>query len=146
MAHDHVNQEQESQTARDCFVVASLSPPRLEKCKTLPARRMKEPTWMYHCEVDILAPNSMIRIQVKDDRPTEKADIGFLDIAVGDIPYDKVPVPREKTYCFGDGSTCWKKFVSEDVHFGMHSLSLTGMFVWHPCTKCWKGVLSDGSE
>ena len=47
---------------------------------------------MYQCEVDVLAPTSMVRIQVKDDRPTEKADIGFFDVCLGDIPYDKVGI------------------------------------------------------
>ena len=81
---------------------------RLEKCKTLPARRMKEPTWMYQCEVDVLAPTSMVRIQVKDDRPTEKADIGFFDVCLGDIPYDKVGI-RGKTM-----QNSWKKLKDMD--------------------------------
>ena len=52
---------------------------------------------MYQCEVDVLAPTSMVRIQVKDARPTEKADIGFFDVCLGDIPYDKVGI-RGKTH------------------------------------------------
>lgn len=76
-------------TTPDPYVQVILDDTELEKCKTLPARRMKEPTWMYQCEVDVLAPTSMVRIQVKDDRPTEKADIGFFDVCLGDIPYDK---------------------------------------------------------
>ena len=69
---------------------------------------MKEPTWMYQCEVDVLAPTSMVRIQVKDDRPTEKADIGFFDVCLGDIPYDKVGI-RGKTHgkTEGHGWTGW---------------------------------------
>eukprot|EP00435_Cladocopium_sp_Y103_P045128 s728_g12.t2 len=77
-------------TTPDPYVQVLLDDTELEKCKTLPARRMKDPTWMYQCEVDVLAPTSMVRIQVKDDRPTEKADIGFFDVCLGDIPYDKV--------------------------------------------------------
>ena len=59
---------------------------------------MKDPTWMYQCEVEVLAPTSMVRIQVKDDRPTEKADIGFFDVCLGDIPYDKVGDTWQKSW------------------------------------------------
>eukprot|EP00434_Breviolum_minutum_P011483 symbB.v1.2.010122.t1/scaffold658.1/size175746/12 len=74
-------------TTPDAFVQVLLDDVELEKCKTPVARKIKEPTWLYNCEVDILAPMSMVRFQVKDDRPTEKADIGFFDICVGDLPY-----------------------------------------------------------
>jgi len=74
-------------TTPDSFVQVLLDDVELEKCKTPVARKIKEPTWLYNCEVDILAPMSMVRFQVKDDRPTEKADIGFFDICVGDLPY-----------------------------------------------------------
>ena len=38
----------------------------------------------------LVSHQKMVRlhlVQVKDDRPTEKADIGFFDICVGDLPY-----------------------------------------------------------
>ena len=76
-------------TTPDSFVQVMMDDVELEKCKSPVARAKKEPVWMYHCEVDILAPMSMLRFQVKDDRPTEKAEIGFCDICVGDIPYNK---------------------------------------------------------
>lgn len=76
-------------TTPDAFVQLILDDLELEKCTTPIARRKKEPLWMYHCEVEVLAPMSMLRFQVRDDRATEKADIGFFDVCIGDIPYDK---------------------------------------------------------
>ena len=78
-----------SDTTADSFVQVVLDDQELEKCITPVARGKKQPTWLYHCEVDILAPMSMIRLQVFDDQPTEKVPIGFVDVCVGDIPYDK---------------------------------------------------------
>ena len=76
-------------TTADSFVQVVLDDQELEKCITPVARAKKQPMWLYHCEVDILAPMSMIRLQVFDDQPTEKVQIGFVDICVGDIPHDK---------------------------------------------------------
>ena len=76
-------------TTSDAYVQVVLDDQELEKCITPVARGKKQPMWLYHCEVDILAPMSMLRLQVFDDQPTEKVEIGFVDICVGDIPYDQ---------------------------------------------------------
>ncbi|CAJ1448075.1 unnamed protein product, partial [Effrenium voratum] len=77
-------------TTPDTLVQVIMDDRDLERCITPVARGKKEPLWLYHCEVDVVAPSSMIRFQVLDDRPTQKAEIGFVDIAINDIPYDKV--------------------------------------------------------
>ncbi|CAK9088370.1 C2 domain-containing protein [Durusdinium trenchii] len=88
--------------APDSFVQVLMDDRPLEKCKTTVARAKSEPMWIYNCEVEIMAPMSMLRFQVKDNRPSEQdawptqwegrndgldVDIGFFDICVGDIPY-----------------------------------------------------------
>ncbi|CAK9088376.1 C2 domain-containing protein [Durusdinium trenchii] len=56
-------------TAPDSFVQGILDDFPLEKCKTTVARAKKEPMWIFTCEVEIMAPMSMLRFQVKDNRP-----------------------------------------------------------------------------
>eukprot|EP00441_Pelagodinium_beii_P040540 CAMPEP_0197644698 /NCGR_PEP_ID=MMETSP1338-20131121/17584_1 /TAXON_ID=43686 ORGANISM="Pelagodinium beii, Strain RCC1491" /NCGR_SAMPLE_ID=MMETSP1338 /ASSEMBLY_ACC=CAM_ASM_000754 /LENGTH=733 /DNA_ID=CAMNT_0043218135 /DNA_START=73 /DNA_END=2274 /DNA_ORIENTATION=+ len=77
-------------TNPDSLVEVYVDDLQQENCKTPVARGKKDPVWQYQSAVDIVAPLSMLRLQVVDDRATEKAPIGFVEICVGDMPHDTV--------------------------------------------------------
>lgn len=74
-------------TTADAFVEVLLDDLKLDKFQTPIARGMEDPIWKYSCKVEIVAPQSMLRLQVVDDRATEKAKIGFVEICLADIPF-----------------------------------------------------------
>jgi len=77
-------------TNPDGFVQVYLDDLVQDTCRTPIARGKKDPVWSYQCSVDIVAPDSMLRLQVVDDRATNEEQIGFVEICVGDIPFDTV--------------------------------------------------------
>lgn len=74
-------------TTADAFVEVVLDDLKLDKFQTPIARGMEDPIWKYSCKVEVVAPQSMLRLQVVDDRATEKAKIGFVEICLADIPF-----------------------------------------------------------
>eukprot|EP00931_Biecheleriopsis_adriatica_P062884 TRINITY_DN37990_c0_g1_i1.p1 TRINITY_DN37990_c0_g1~~TRINITY_DN37990_c0_g1_i1.p1 ORF type:complete len:798 (-),score=158.48 TRINITY_DN37990_c0_g1_i1:72-2141(-) len=75
-------------TTADSFVQVFMDDILLESCKTPVARGKQEPVWRYQCSLEVVAPRSMVRVQVFDDQPTSKVQIGFVEFCIGDIPYD----------------------------------------------------------
>eukprot|EP00930_Biecheleria_cincta_P051237 TRINITY_DN36395_c0_g1_i1.p1 TRINITY_DN36395_c0_g1~~TRINITY_DN36395_c0_g1_i1.p1 ORF type:complete len:716 (+),score=132.97 TRINITY_DN36395_c0_g1_i1:75-2222(+) len=75
-------------TTADAFVEVFLDDLKLNNCHTPIARGKQDPIWKYSCKVESVAPQSMLRLQVVDDRATEKAKIGFVEICLADLPFD----------------------------------------------------------
>eukprot|EP00440_Ansanella_granifera_P072342 gb/GFBE01078507.1/.p1 GENE.gb/GFBE01078507.1/~~gb/GFBE01078507.1/.p1 ORF type:complete len:746 (+),score=144.30 gb/GFBE01078507.1/:1-2238(+) len=73
----------------DAGVQIFLDDLKQEKCRTVFARGKQDPIWKCQCEVEIVAPSSMVRLQVLDDRPDNHAEIGFVEFCVGDLPFDQ---------------------------------------------------------
>lgn len=75
-------------TTADAFVEVFLDDLKLDKLHTPIARAKQDPIWKYLCKVGTVAPQSMLRLQVVDDRATERANIGFVEICLADLPFD----------------------------------------------------------
>lgn len=76
-------------TTADAFVEVWRDDHKLDNCVTETARGKQQPSWDYTCQVEVLAPQSMLRLQVVDDVGAgTKNDIGFVELAIGDIPFD----------------------------------------------------------
>jgi len=56
--------------------------------QTWVVRGTTRPVWKHPLYVDVLSPSSMVRFQVYDDQVVQKVEMGFVEICVGDIPYD----------------------------------------------------------
>lgn len=75
-------------TTADAFVEVFRDDHKLDKC-TETARGKQHPVWDFSCQVEVFAPQSMLRLQVVDNVGAAKNnDIGFVELAIGDIPFD----------------------------------------------------------
>lgn len=73
----------------DAFVEVWLDDHKLDDSVTPTAYGKDNPVWDHPCKVEVHAPQSMLRLQVVDEvRGGTKADIGFVELAIGDIPFD----------------------------------------------------------
>jgi len=75
----------------DASVDVYLDDIKLEEkdMRTLTVHGTLNPLWQQQINVGIIAPSSMLRLQVVDDQLTTKVDIGFVEFCIGDIPYDR---------------------------------------------------------